>query len=72
MFIWWCEDRASLLERVYKVEQLRALALMFLSLRAQAANSYMVFFGCYNLLLGYLISRSIFLPQIVGVFRVAD
>jgi putative effector of murein hydrolase LrgA (UPF0299 family) len=51
---------------------LRALALLFLSLRAQAANIYMVFFGCYNLLLGYLIFRSIFLPRIVGVFRVAD
>jgi hypothetical protein len=53
---------------VFKVEQLQALAFMFLILRAQATSIYMVFFGCYNLLLGYLIFRSRFLPRILGVF----
>jgi predicted membrane protein len=53
---------------VFKVEQLQALALMFLSLRNLATNIYMEFFGCYNLLIGYLIFRSTFLPRILGVF----
>jgi len=52
----------------FKVEQLQALALMFLTLRAQAASVYMVFFGWYCLLIGYLIFRSTFLPRILGVF----
>lgn len=52
----------------FKVEQLQALALMFLALRTLATNIYMEFFGCYNLLLGYLIFRSKFLPRILGVF----
>ena len=54
--------------RGFKVEQLQALALMFLNLRAQATSIYMVFFGCYCLLIGYLIFRSTFLPRILGVF----
>jgi Domain of unknown function (DUF4386) len=52
----------------FKVEQLQALALMVLKLRAQATSIYMVFFGCYCLLIGYLIFRSTFLPRILGVF----
>jgi len=52
---------------VFKVEQLRALALTFLELNTQAANIYLVFFGCYDLLLGYLIFKSAFLPRILGV-----
>jgi uncharacterized protein DUF4386 len=51
----------------FKVEQLRALALMFLELNTQAANIYLVFFGFYDLLIGYLIFRSAFLPRILGV-----
>ena len=53
---------------VLKVEQLQALALMCLELRAQASSIYMVFFGFYCLLIGYLIVRSRFLPRILGVF----
>ncbi len=53
---------------VFKVDQLQALALTFLKLRAQATSIYMVFFGCYCLLIGYLIFRSTFLPRILGVF----
>ncbi|MGD0506756.1 MAG: DUF4386 domain-containing protein [Terriglobales bacterium] len=52
---------------VFKVEQLRALALMFLELNAQAGNICVVFFGLYCLLIGYLIFRSTFLPRILGV-----
>jgi hypothetical protein len=52
---------------VFKVEQLRALALMFLELNTQANNICVVFFGVYCLLIGYLIFRSAFLPRILGV-----
>jgi hypothetical protein len=52
---------------VFKVEQLRALAQMFLQLNTEAANIYLVFFGFYDLLIGYLIFRSAFLPRILGV-----
>jgi hypothetical protein len=37
---------------VFKVEQLRALALMFLELNTQADNICVVFFGVYCLLIG--------------------
>ena len=53
---------------VFTVEQLQALALMFLKLRVQATSIYMVFFGCYCFLIGYLVFRSAFLPRILGVF----
>jgi Domain of unknown function (DUF4386) len=52
---------------VFKVEQLRALALMFLELHSQAVNICLVFFGFYCLLIGYLIFTSAFLPRILGV-----
>jgi Domain of unknown function (DUF4386) len=55
---------------VFKVEQLRALALLFLELNAQASNICVVFFGVYCLLIGYLIFRSAFLPRILGVLMV--
>jgi len=54
--------------RVFNVEQLQALALMFLRLRAQCYHNIgLVFFGLYCLLIGYLIFRSTFLPRIIGV-----
>ena len=52
---------------VFKVEQLHALALIFLELHAVAVNICFVFFGFYCLLIGYLIFRSAFLPRILGV-----
>jgi uncharacterized protein DUF4386 len=51
---------------VFKIEQLRALALMFLTLYGQSFNMSFVFFGFYCLLIGYLIFRSSFLPRILG------
>jgi hypothetical protein len=51
---------------VFKVEQLQALALMFLKLYGQCFNISFVFFGFYCLLIGYLIFRSSFLPRILG------
>jgi hypothetical protein len=40
---------------------------MFIKLYAQSFNTSFVFFGCYCLLIGYLIFRSIFMPRILGV-----
>src|ERR1700723_2420289 len=51
---------------VFNVEQLRALASLFLELYGQAVNICFVFFGVYCLLIGYLIFRSAFLPRILG------
>jgi len=51
----------------FSVEQLQALALLFLQLHAQLGNIGLVLFGSYNLLIGYLIVRSTFLPRILGV-----
>jgi hypothetical protein len=55
---------------VFKVEQLKALAYMFLQLSAQAFDAFIVFFGFYCVLIGYLIFRSTFLPRIVGALMV--
>jgi hypothetical protein len=51
---------------VFKVEQQQAIALMFLKLNVQASDIYLVFFGLFDLLIGYLIFRSTFLPRILG------
>ncbi len=52
---------------VFKMEQLRALAFLFLELYGRVVNICFVFFGVYCLLIGYLIFRSAFLPRILGV-----
>jgi hypothetical protein len=52
---------------VFKVEQLQAGALMFFKLSVQATYIYLVFFGLFNLLIGYVIFKSTFLPRILGV-----
>jgi uncharacterized membrane protein YidH (DUF202 family) len=48
-------------------QQSPTLALMFIKLYAQSFNTSFVFFGCYCLLIGYLIFRSTFMPRILGV-----
>ena len=55
---------------VFTVEQLQALALLFLKVRPQANNIGLVFFGLHCLGVGYLIFRSTFLPRIVGALMV--
>ena len=52
--------------------QLQALALVFLKLNAQAFDIYLVFFGLWCVLIGYLIFRSTFLPRILGVLLAID
>jgi hypothetical protein len=57
--------------KVFTVEQLQALALVFLKLRSAAYHNIgLVFFGLYLLLVGILIFRSTFLPRILGVLMV--
>jgi Domain of unknown function (DUF4386) len=51
----------------FKVEQLQAAALMCLKLHAQTFNISLVLFALYDLLIGYLIFKSTFLPRLLGV-----
>jgi hypothetical protein len=51
----------------FKADQSQALAYMFLELNAQAWNAFLVFFGFYCVLIGYLAFKSTFLPRVVGV-----
>jgi hypothetical protein len=53
--------------KVFNVDQLQALAYLFLQFSAQAFDAFIVFFGFYCVLLGYLIFKSTFLPRIIGV-----
>jgi Domain of unknown function (DUF4386) len=55
---------------VFKADQLQALAYMSLKMYSPAYKIGLVFFGLYNMLIGYLILRSIFLPRFLGVFMV--
>ncbi len=52
------------------IEQLQALASLFLRLNAHAFNSYLVFFGLWCTLVGYLIAQSTFLPRVIGLLMV--
>lgn len=56
----------------FTAEQLQALAFVFLKLNALTFDIYLVFFGCWCVLTGYLIFRSTFLPRILGVLLVID
>jgi hypothetical protein len=53
--------------RAFKLDQLQAMALIFIKLNVQATFIYLVFFGLFNLSIGYLIFKSAFLPRILGV-----
>lgn len=52
---------------VFNAEQLQALALLLLNVNDQAAGMALAFFGISTSLNGYLIFRSGFLPQVLGV-----
>ncbi len=51
----------------FTAEQLQALALVFLKLNARSFDIYLVFFGLWCVLIGFLLFRSTFLPRILGV-----
>ena len=52
---------------VFRLEQLQAMALVFLKLNGLAFSVGMILFGFYCLLIGCLIFRSNFLPRILGI-----
>jgi hypothetical protein len=51
----------------FSLEQLQSLALVFLQLHAQAYDLGILCFGAYNVLIGFLIYRSRFMPRVLGV-----
>jgi len=53
--------------RTFTPDQLQSLAVLFINLNAQANHVALVFFGSFQLVLGYLIFRSTFLPRAIGV-----
>ncbi|HEY7093426.1 MAG TPA: DUF4386 domain-containing protein, partial [Ktedonobacterales bacterium] len=52
--------------------QAQTLALVSLNLHAQAFNIYLIFFGFWLILTGYLILRSTFFPRVIGALLVLD
>ena len=53
----------------FTADQLKTLTFLFLSLNARVFNTYLVFFGFWCVLIGYLIVRSTFMPRILGVLE---
>ena len=53
----------------FTMEQFQALAYLSLRLQGQTFNTYLVFFGLWCLLTGYLIFKSGFLPRLVGLLE---
>jgi Domain of unknown function (DUF4386) len=51
----------------FRADQLQALAQMFLDLNVQANYIAVVLFGLFDILIGYLIFRSTFMPRVLGV-----
>ena len=56
----------------FSVPQLQMLALIFFRLNGYAFDIYLIFFGLWCVLIGYLIFRSAFLPRILGVLLAID
>src|SRR5262245_23657012 len=48
-------------------EQLQTFALVLLRLNGYAFDIYLVFFGLWCILTGYLVFRSTFLPRLLGI-----
>jgi len=51
----------------FTAEELQALAYVFVRLNGYAFNTYLVFFGLWCVLIGFLIFRSTFMPRLLGV-----
>lgn len=56
--------------QTFTVAQLRSAALLSYALYAQIFNISLVLFAIYDVLLGYLILRSKFLPRVLGAFLI--
>lgn len=56
----------------FTLPQLNSLAYALLRLNGLAFEIYLVFFGLWCLLSGYLISRSTFMPRIIGILLAID
>lgn len=50
----------------FDAKQVQALALLFLNLNVQVGYIALVFFGVFQIVLGYLIFQSAFLPRVIG------
>lgn len=53
----------------FSAAQLEALALVFFQLSARAFDIYLVLFGFWCVLIGYLVFRSTFIPRTLGVLE---
>ncbi len=62
--------RTMPLAQLYSTAQLQGMALLSLMLYRQVFSISLVLFAFYDLLLGYLIFRSTFLPRILGLFLI--
>ena len=56
----------------FTVPQLQTLALILFRLNGYAFDLYLILFGRWCVLIGYLIFRSAFLPRIIGVLLAID
>lgn len=54
----------------FNVDQTQALALMLFRISARAFDIYLVIFGFWCVLIGYLVFRSTFIPRAIGVLEV--
>jgi|SRR5579859_2470131 len=64
-------QNASILS-AFTPQQVQDLSFVFLKLNGQAFDTYLIFFGLWCVLIGYLIFRSTFLPRIIGVLLMID
>ena len=58
--------------KVFKADQLQALALFFLNLSGDGNMVTVLFYGVWLFPLGYLVVKSGFLPRILGILLVLD
>lgn len=58
--------------KVFQVDQLQALAMVFLNLHKYGFIIAQIFYGTWLLPLGYLVYRSGFLPGILGILLIID
>lgn len=53
----------------FSPEQLQSLGLIFLKLNVKAYDLGLIFFGLWCIVIGYLISKSTFIPRIIGILQ---